>query len=156
MNDHESLQVVDLSNNAERLGKLVKDGSNGATVEEDKQDGGKSSSPRSHASRALPKPGLQPVDELISSAAIKNSDDPTVTLAERVLKQLFEYEARIADLEKRRMLDLKKIRKLGKENDDLKDKNQKLMEKNTRPPTLGRPSAPTSSRPPLPTRASSS
>ena len=129
MNDHESLQVVDLSNNAERLGRLVKDGSNCATVEEDKQDGGKSSSPRSHASRALPKPGLQPVDELISCAAIKNSDDPTVTLAERVLKQLFEYEARIADLEKRRMLDLKKLRKLGKENDDLKDKNQKLMER---------------------------
>ena len=71
-------------------------------------------------------------------------------------KQLFEYEARIADLEKRRMLDLKKIRKLGKENDDLKDKNQKLMERKYPPANSRAPKPSTSSRPPLPTRASSS
>lgn len=122
MNDHESLQVVDLSNNEGRLEKLVKHGGK-TTFEEVSQD--QKGSPRT----AVPKPGLQPVDELvsISKPVAANKDDPTVTLAERVLKQLFEYENRLAVLEKRRLQDLKKIRKLGKENDELRDINEKLM-----------------------------
>ena len=122
MNDHESLQVVDLSNNEGRLEKLVKHGGK-TTFEEVSQD--QKGSPRT----AVPKPVLQPVDELvsISKPVAANKDDPTVTLAERVLKQLFEYENRLAVLEKRRLQDLKKIRKLGKENDELRDINEKLM-----------------------------
>ena len=126
MNDHESLQVADLSNNEEKFGKLVKHGKSKATIEDEVHDQ-KSSPPRSYSSRPAAEPGRQPVDELVTSAALKDSDDPSVTLAERVLKQLFEYESRITELEKRRLQDLKKIRKLGKENDELRDKNEKLM-----------------------------
>ena len=151
MKDHGTLEEIDLSHNVDKMGTLTKEdgdaidaeeGAEGEGEGEGETDARDSEHPvriehEEAAGPAIPHPSSR-------SAGGGGRHDPTTALAEKALKQLFEYESRIAVLEKQRLQDLKKIRKLSKENEQLQEQNEKLSTRKN-PPTISR--APKKKRP---------